>query len=59
MGLLVEALKLVGQAVINEFVRKQTGGLFSSYEELKEWNEFTKSLGSKDDDDDFSIFDLR
>jgi len=51
-----DVLKFFGQAAINEWVRKKTDGIFSSYEELKEWNELTKSLVSDDKDDDSSIF---
>jgi len=53
----LDILKFVGKALINEIVRQKSEGLFSSYDELKEWNELTSQL-SKEDNDDFSIFDL-
>ncbi len=43
MGLL-DFMKFLTQAAVNELVRKKTNGIFSSYEELKEWNELKKSF---------------
>ena len=57
MGLL-DVLKFLTQATVNELVWKKTNGIFSSYEELKEWNELKKSLklDDKKDDDFFNLF---
>ncbi|MEO2069526.1 MAG: hypothetical protein ABGX27_08495 [Desulfurobacteriaceae bacterium] len=60
--MLLEVGKFLVKAVLNEMVRKQTNGIFSTYDELKEWNDLSKSLNSlsdsKEKDDDFSIFKL-
>jgi hypothetical protein len=60
--MLFEVGKFLAKAVLNEMVRKQTNGIFSTYDELKEWNDLSKSLNSlsdsKEKDDDFSIFKL-